>query len=100
MLRGLLLTTAMAASFGLIVASAGSATTSWPSGQVMYGHSSFDSSTGTFTGGGGTIEPAYDDATGTLVYLQTPNKAQVHPAQKIDPKTGMPINVAPLYLVV
>jgi hypothetical protein len=69
-----------------------------PSGQRMYGNTSFDSSTGAFTGGGGTIEPAYDDATGTLVYLQTPNGSHVHLVNKIDPETGMPINVAPIYL--
>lgn len=60
-----------------------------PSGQVMIGHTSFDSSTGTFTGGGGTVEPAYDDSTGTLVYLLTPNHAPAHPNSN---------NVAPIYI--
>jgi hypothetical protein len=100
MVRRLLLAASVVVVASLLVATTGSASTSGPSGQVMYGHTSWDPNTMTFTGGGGTIEPAYDDATGTLVYLQTPNKAQVHPAQKIDPATGMPINVAPLYLVV
>jgi hypothetical protein len=90
----------MVVVLGLIVASAGSATTAGPSGQVMYGNSSWDPNAMTFVGGGGTVEPAYDLSTGTLVYLQTPNKAKVHPAKKIDPATGMPVNVAPLYLVV
>lgn len=77
-----------------------------PSGQRMYGNTSFVPTTdpppalGHFTGGGGTIESAYDDTTGTLVYLQTPNNAKVHPAKKIDPSTGYPVNVAPLYLPV
>ena len=60
-----------------------------PSGQVMYGNSTFDPTTGHFVGGGGTIEPAYNSGTGTLIYLQTPNKAKVNPNDH---------NVAPLYL--
>ena len=75
-----------------------------PSGQRMYGNSSFalanpaDPTSGHFMGGGGTIEPAYDDSTGTLVYIQTPNGAHVHLVSKIDPATGLPVNVAPIYL--
>ena len=69
-----------------------------PSGQRTYGNASFDSTAGVFTGGGGTIEPAYDDSTGTLVYLQTPNGSHVHLVNQIDSGTGMPINVAPIYL--
>lgn len=65
-----------------------------PSGQVMYGNASFTSTSMKFVGGGGTIEPAYDDATGSLVYLATPNHATVHP------HGTTPRNVAPLYLVV
>ena len=64
-----------------------------PSGQVMYGSSSFSTDTGTFTGGGGTVEPAYDDTTGTLVYLQTPNGAHTKP-----PANN--VNVAKIYLPV
>ncbi len=79
---------------------AGSAEATTPSGQVMYGHTTFDASTGQFVGGGGTIEPAYDDSTGTLVYLQTPTNAKVNPPGPIDPTTGLPVNVAPLYLPV
>jgi hypothetical protein len=79
---------------GASAASAGNA----PSGQRMYGHTTFDFSSGHFVGGGGTIEPAYDDTTGTLVYLQTPNNPPVHPAKAIDPATGLPKNVAPIYL--
>jgi hypothetical protein len=71
-----------------------------PSGQRTYGSSSYDPTTGHFSGGGGAIEPAYDDATGTLVYLQTPNNVPFNPVKKIDPDTGMPINVAPIYLPV
>jgi hypothetical protein len=75
-----------------------------PSGQRMYGSASFalanpaDPTSGHFSGGGGTIEPAYDDATGSLVYIQTPNGSHVHLVSKIDPATGLPVNVAPLYL--
>ncbi len=39
-----------------------------------------------------TIEPAYDDANGTLVYLSTPNNAHVNPV--------FAHNVAPIYLPV
>jgi hypothetical protein len=81
-------------------AAADPAGSSAPSGQRTYGNSSFDFTTGEYTGGGGAIEPAYDDATGTLVYLQTPNNVPFNPVKKIDPDTGMPINVAPIYLPV
>ncbi len=82
---------------GLGTASAGPATGA-PSGQRMYGNTTFDVASGHFVGGGGTIEPAYDDTTGTLVYIQTPNGPPVHPANHIDPATGLPKNVAPIYL--
>jgi hypothetical protein len=86
----------------LVVAVAGiAAGSTLPSGQRMYGNTSFDATTGRFTGGGGTIEPAYDDATGTLVYLRTPNQVRANVANvPIDPGTGMPKNVAPIYLPV
>lgn len=64
-----------------------------PSGQVMTGNTSFSTATMTFTGGGTTVEPAFDAADGSLVYLQTPTNAHVHP-----PANGR--NVAPLYLLV
>jgi hypothetical protein len=78
-------------------AGAGSAST-MPTGEVMYGNTTFDATSGHFVGGGGAIEPAYDAANGNLIYLQTPNKVPVNPATKIDPSTQMPINVAPIYL--
>jgi hypothetical protein len=84
----------------LTAATAIPAGSSAPSGQRMYGNTSFDPTTGQFIGGGGTIEPAYDGDTGTLVYLQTPNNGHFNPVNKIDPDTGMPINVAPIYLPV
>jgi hypothetical protein len=71
-----------------------------PTGQRMFGNATFDAASGHFVGGGGAIEPAYDDSTGTLVYIQTPNGPPVHPAVHIDPATGMPKNVAPIYLPV
>lgn len=88
----------------LVIVSAAVSAGPTPSGQRMYGSASFslanpaDPTSGSFSGGGGTIEPAYDDATGTLVYLQTPNGPPVHLPKKIDPGTGMPVNVAPIYL--
>lgn len=95
---------ALIGAVALVIATAAVSAGPTPSGQRMYGKASFaltnpaDPTSGHFTGGGGTIEPAYDDATGTLVYLQTPNGPPVHPPKKIDPSTGMPINVAPIYL--
>jgi hypothetical protein len=77
---------ALSVSFGVASVSA-----SAPSGQRMIGNTSFSSATGHFIGGGGVVEPAYDDATGNLVYLLTPTKAQTHPNAH---------NVAPLYLPV
>jgi hypothetical protein len=62
-----------------------------PSGQRMYGNTTFDATTGHFVGGGGTIEPAIDDANGNVVYIQTPNGAHAHPNDH---------NVAPIYLPV
>src|SRR5579859_313158 len=82
---------------GLVTASgvfpvvASSSASTGPSGQVMYGNATFNFTTMSFTGGGGTIEPAYDDTTGTLIYLQTPIHPKVHPNAH---------NVAPLYLPV
>lgn len=89
----------LVAAFSLIGVLPGSAS-GMPSGQRMYGSTTFDSGSGHFVGGGGTVEPAYDDTTGTLVYLQTPNNVPVHPANHIDPATGLPKNVAPIYLPV
>lgn len=88
--RGVALASALllVSSFvGLAAASAGS----MPSGQRTIGNVSFSTATMTFSGGGSTIEPAYDDATGKLVYLSTPTNAKVHPNAH---------NVAPLYLPV
>jgi hypothetical protein len=83
-------------AFG-VFAGAGASSASTPSGQVMYGNTTFVPSPtpplppGHFAGGGGTIEPAYDSANGTLIFLQTPNNAHVNPNDH---------NVAPLYLPV
>jgi hypothetical protein len=76
-------------TFGVFAGSVAGSASAMPSGQVMYGNTTFSTATMTFTGGGGTIEPAYNDGTGTLIYLQTPNGSQVHPNDH---------NVAPLYL--
>ena len=76
---------------GVFAGVAASSASTAPSGQVMYGNTTFDTATGHFVGGGGTIEPAYNDTTGTLIYLQTPNHVKVNPNDH---------NVAPLYLPV
>ena len=68
----------------------GSAST-MPSGQVMYGNTSFSFTTMTFTGGGGTVEPAYNGADGSIIYLQTPNGSHVNANDH---------NTAPLYIPV
>ncbi|HKS79738.1 MAG TPA: hypothetical protein VJQ07_12815 [Gaiellaceae bacterium] len=104
MFKRFLALSALLGAMALVVATVAVSAGPTPSGQRMYGNASFslanpaDPTSGSFSGGGGTIEPAYDDATGTLVYLQTPNGPPVHPPKKIDPSTGMPINVAPIYL--
>ena len=104
MFKRILAFSALIGAVALVVATAAIPAGPTPSGQRMYGNASFalanpaDPTSGSFSGGGGTIEPAYDDATGTLVYLQTPNGPAVHPPKKIDPSTEMPINVAPIYL--
>jgi hypothetical protein len=98
MLKRFLLLTALIGVVALVIATAAVSAGPTPSGQRMFGHTSFDATAGVFTGGGGTIEPAYDDATGTLVYLSTPNGSRVHLPKTIDPSTGMPVNVAPIYL--
>ena len=84
-------------AFGVFAGAAASSASTAPSGQVMYGNTTFIPSPtpplppGHFTGGGGTIEPAYNDTTGTLIYLQTPNGATANPNDH---------NVAPLYIPV
>ena len=80
----------LVAAFAALVGGPASAATS-PSGQRMTAQTSFDAVSGQFIGGGGSVEPAYDDVTGTIIYLWTPNKAKVHPNAH---------NVAPLYLPV
>ena len=77
---------ALSAWFGVASVSAAG-----PSGQVMIGDTTYSSATGHFTGGGGTVEPAIDDANGSTVYLFTPNNAKTHANTH---------NFAPLYLVV
>jgi hypothetical protein len=76
----------LSASFGVASVSATS-----PSGQVMIGNTSYSTATGHFTGGGGAVEPAINDANGNTVYLFTPNNAKTHANTH---------NFAPLYLVV
>ncbi len=106
MLRRLLVGSILTSSVALLVfASAGSAGSA-PSGQRMVGNTSYDPVSGHFTGGGATIEPAYNDTTGTLVYLRTPNNA--NSASNLPKKMvpfldlgfSLPVNVAPIFLPV
>ena len=79
----------LVAAFASLVGGPASAAVTLPSGQRMVARTSFDPVSGKFVGGGGSVEPAYDDVKGTIIYLWTPNKAKVHPNAH---------NVAPLYL--
>jgi hypothetical protein len=81
----------LVAAFAALVGGPASAAATLPSGQRMAAQTTFDPVSGQFVGGGGSVEPAYDDGTGTIIYLWTPNKAKVHPNAH---------NVAPLYLPV
>lgn len=81
----------LVAAFGVLAGAPASSAGTLPSGQRMAHATSFDSVSGHFVGGGGSVEPAYDDVKGTIIYLWTPNKAKVHPNAH---------NVAPLYLPV
>ena len=80
------------ASFGGLALPLTSSATIAPSGEVTIGNSTLSSPTGPFTGGGGSVEPAYNDANGSLAYIFTPTKSQI-----INPKTQ---TVAPIYVVV
>lgn len=94
---------------GAILPSMGSAA-SWPSGQVTIGNTALTCCNGGypfFTGGGGAIEPAYNDANGSLLYLLTPTKSNVQLSNKIvqDPTDVAfpfphPVDVAPIFLPV
>ena len=106
MRRRLFVWSILAGSLALVLFASASSAGSAPSGQRMYGNTSFDPVSGHFTGGGGTIEPAYDDSTGTLVYLRTPNNA--NSAKNLPKKMvpfldmgfSLPVNVAPIFLPV
>ena len=106
MIRRLWVGAILTSTVALVVfASAGSAGSA-PSGQRMVGNTSFDPVSGHFTGGGATIEPAFNDSTGEYVYLRTPNNAQS--AKNLPKKMvpfldlgfSLPVNVAPIFLPV
>jgi len=105
-MRRFLLAVALTAAVGLVVASVGSASPPpgpFESGTVTYGQSSFDATSAHFVGGGGTVEPAYDDANGTSIFIQTPNNSKVKLAKKmvtVENLGTVPVNVAPIYIVV
>lgn len=105
MLAGLLVT------FGGAILPSMSSAVSGPSGQVTIGNSTLTCCNAAgysfFTGGGGVIEPAYNDANGSLLYLLTPTKSNVQLSNKIvqDPTDvafpfSHPVNVAPIFLPV
>jgi hypothetical protein len=106
MLRRLLVASILTSSVALLVFAAVSSADPAPSGQVLYGSSSWDPVSGHFVGGGGAIEPAFDSTTGTYVYLQTPNNTQN--AKNLPNKMvpfgdlgfSLPVNVAPIFLPV
>ena len=72
----LLTTMGVALALSVSLGAGSISATSLPSGEVKLGQT--------------VIEPAYDDTTGTLVYLSTPMHAVVHP--------NFAHNVAPIYL--
>jgi hypothetical protein len=97
-------------TFGGLAIPAGS-TVLPPSGEVTIGNSVLTCCNGGgysfFTGGGAVIEPAYNDANGSLLYLLTPTKSNVQLSNKIvqDPTDVAfpfphPVNVAPIFLPV
>ncbi len=98
------------ATFGGLAIPVMSSASSTPSGQVTIGNTVLTCCNGGypfFTGGGGAIEPAYNDANGSLIYLLTPTKSNVQLSNKIvqDPTDvafpfAHPVNVAPLFLPV
>ena len=106
MLRRLLVVSVLTSSVALLVFAAVGSADSAPSGQRLYGDSSWDPVSGHFVGGGGSIEPAFDDSTGTLVYLRTPNNnqnAKNLPGKMVpfgDLGFSLPVNTAPIFLPV
>ena len=106
MIRKFLVASIVTASVVLLVFVAVGSAGSSPSGQRLYGSSTWDPVSGHFVGGGGAIEPAFDDSTGTLVYLRTPNNNQN--AKNLPDKMvpfgdlgfSLPVNTAPIFLPV
>jgi len=106
MLRRFVVASILTASVALLVFAAVGSAGSAPSGQRLYGSSTWDPVSGHFVGGGGAIEPAFDDSTGTLVYLRTPNNNQN--AKNLPDKMvpfgdlgfSLPVNTAPIFLPV
>ena len=106
MFKRLTAATVAVASLALLLAASAIWAGSSPSGQRLYGSSTWDPVSGHFVGGGGAIEPAFDDSTGTLVYLRTPNNTQN--AKNLPDKMvpfgdlgfSLPVNVAPIFLPV
>jgi hypothetical protein len=76
-----LVVAALAATMAVIGGPAAGAA-SLPSGEVSIGN---------FPTGGSVLEPAYNDADGSMIYLSTPAGPAVHPNSH---------NVAPLYVIV
>ena len=106
MLRRFVVASILTASVALLVFAAVGSAGSAPSGQRLYGSSTWDPVSGHFVGGGGAIEPAFDDSTGTLVYLRTPNNnqnAKNLPGKMVpfgDLGFSLPVNTAPIFLPV
>jgi hypothetical protein len=92
---GLIVSVVALSLFGLVAGATPGSATGAPSGQRTIGGATLVMTAHgpAFTGGGATVEPAYDAITGPLVYLSTPTDAHVNlrPTAK---------NVAPIYLPV
>jgi hypothetical protein len=106
MFKRLTAATVAVASLALLLAASAIWAGSSPSGQRLYGSSTWDPVSGHFVGGGGAIEPAFDSTTGTYVYLRTPNNNQSAknlPSKMVpfgDLGFSLPVNVAPIFLPV
>jgi len=86
-------------AFGVFAGAAGGSAATGPSGQVMYGGATFDPVSGHFVGGGGTIEPAYDDATeqrdGSSQRSQHGADISAHVPDELGDRSGQPELRAP-----
>lgn len=100
----LLLGVGSLSTMGLAISATSGSAVNLPSGQVIIGNATPDPVASgpdgyAYVGGGATVEPAYNLADGSLLFLSTPVGAQPHPTT-IMKSNGFPANVAPPYITV